>query len=74
MFKEWDRVIVNARYGGVVNKKATVLGIDIDGDYMLRLDEKNGNHSCRGKCEDGHGFYVIPNSTTTLTLITNKEV
>jgi len=72
MFKEWDRVVVNANYNGVVDKKATVLGINIYGYYELRFDEKIGRHSCNGKCEDGHGFYVIPDSSTTLTLITNK--
>ena len=71
-FKEWDRVVVDACYGEVVNKKATVLGVDVEGDYELRLDEQVGYHSCNGKCEEGHGFYVVPNSGTSLTLITNK--
>jgi len=72
-FKEWDRVVINAEYGNIANKKATVLGVDDDGDYMLRFDENIGYHDCYGTCDVGHGFFVDPESSTVMTLITNKE-
>jgi len=72
-FKEWDRVIVNTEYRSIVNKKATVLGKNKFGMLMLRLDECISRHGCNGICKNGHGFYVIPGSLTTISLITNKK-
>ena len=73
MFKEWDRVIYNCPEEGIVDEKATVIGVELVFIYQLRMDKKcitDLSHSCRGKCEDGHGKYAIDSE---LTLITNKE-
>ena len=73
MFKKWDRVIYNCPEEGVVNEKATVLGMENEFVYQLRMDKKSIHgytHSCCGKCEDGYGKYAI---YSELTLITNKE-
>ena len=78
MFKAWDRVIYNDPEDGIVNEKATVLGIEEinnspwDTFYQLRMDNKNilpYSHSCNGKCEVGYRKYGFG---LYLTLITNK--
>ena len=73
MFKEWDRVIYNCPEEGIVDEKATVMGVELNFIYQLRMDRKcitGLYHSCRGKCEDGYGKYAI---YSELTPITNKE-
>ena len=67
IFKVGDRIkIVGYTHTGKTGK---IVAID---NYSIgvRLDEKTEAHSCNGRCEDGHGWYVHKHE---LRKISNKK-
>jgi len=66
MFKEWDRVVVNAPNLGLINKKGTIEKLDSNTeyytDYVLLMDDIREN-----------GYRRACVMSKDMKLITNKE-
>lgn len=57
--KVGQRVLFNGRKGTIVDLRYHDVGIRSDEKYKCY-------HSCNGKCENGHGWYVHPENITKI--------